>query len=372
MGLSNSTFTYKHIHFRAPPTNRAPLPTSGLPEGVSRFYIPTAQGDLEILYAKPSAAPKDPNASPKSPIFFAHGGMGCAAYWLEYMTYLSSRGIPCYAVSYRGHGNSWYPSFLRMVYGTTKRMLADDLLSGIRFVQEREDGREVVLVGHSSGGGLSQFVLSEGNVKVNGLVLAGAVPGFGSLGVYINWFKLDPWFTLRMVFHGWHPNSPLSHPKLVRRVFFSDEQTDEYIENFHKLGSPYESFLWPLGMGYKFVDPARVLGQISGWGTKGPDNDRVLVLAGDGDKIMTYPVMEKLAWFYRRAWAGLVRDKKLDAAASSSDGGDDVRSLAADGGLDSAGQGVRLAVVPGAGHHLQNDVQWEIGAKKLLEFYEQL
>lgn len=200
-----------------------------------------------------------------------------------------------------------------------------------------------------------------------------------SMGVYKNWFKLDPWFSFRMIFHGWHPNSPLSHPKLVRSVFFSNEQTDEYIEEFHKLGSPYESFWWPLGMGYKFADPLRILQSISGWGGVAEHNtqDKVLILAGGGDKIMTHDVMVRLAGFYRSAWKSLVGAKKIDAdvdTGSSSGNGDAdvVRSLPGEGGLDTSGQGVRHVVVPGAGHHLQNDVQWEVGARKLLEFYEQL
>lgn len=95
------------------------------------------------------------------------------------MQFLSSRGIPCYALSLRGHGESWHPSFLRMVYGTTKSALADDLVAGIRWVEQRE-GSQVVLCGHSSGGGLSQFVLSERDIRVKGLALMGAVPGSGS------------------------------------------------------------------------------------------------------------------------------------------------------------------------------------------------
>lgn len=95
------------------------------------------------------------------------------------MQYLSARGVSCYAVSLRGHGNSWHPSFLRMVYGTTRKALESDLVAGIRYVQDMENS-EVVLVGHSSGGGLSQAVLSTGDVSVKGLALLGAVPAFGS------------------------------------------------------------------------------------------------------------------------------------------------------------------------------------------------
>ncbi|KAK3314696.1 Alpha/Beta hydrolase protein [Apodospora peruviana] len=358
--MFNFYLSYKYLHWRTPASD-GPLQPSTLPDNITRFFIPTkgGNGNIEILYAAPKTTNNDP---PKSPIFFVHGGMGGAFVWLEYMTYLSARGIPCYAVSMRGHGNSWYPSFLRMVYGTTKRMLADDIVTGIRWAQDHSGGQEIVLVGHSSGGGLCQFVLSEQEVKVKGLVLAAAVPGCGSMGVYWNWFKLDPWFTLRMLFHGWHPNSPLSHPALIRRVFFSAELTGAYVERFMALSSPYESFLWPLGMGYPFVSATKVLQQIM----SRERGESIMVLCGGGDKIMTRSVMEKLAGFYRGAYAKLVGQKKVDGETTK------VEGIEGEGGEDTAGQGVRFCVVSGAAHHLQNDVQWEIGARKLLEFYEKL
>lgn len=57
-------------------------------------------------------------------------------------------------------------------------MLGDDLVAGIEWVQAREDSK-VLLVGHSSGGGLSQSILSEGRVDVKALTLLGAVPAYG-------------------------------------------------------------------------------------------------------------------------------------------------------------------------------------------------
>lgn len=150
-------------------------PPSALPQGIERLFVSTAGGPLELLYAAPGPKAKKTT----TPLFFLHGGMGSAWVWLEYMQFLSSRGIPCYALSLRGHGESWHPSFLRMVYGTTKSALADDLVAGIRWVEQRE-GSQVVLCGHSSGGGLSQFVLSERDIRIKGLALMGAVPGFGS------------------------------------------------------------------------------------------------------------------------------------------------------------------------------------------------
>jgi len=170
--MLNFHLSYRYLFFRPPPRHPSPLP-----EGVERLFADTPSGKIEILYAAPKG---EAVGQDDSPIFFVHGGMGSAWVWLEYMTYLSARGVPCYAVSMRGHGESWCPSYLRMVWLTTKRDLADDVVAGIRFVQAREGGKEVVLVGHSSGGGLSQFILSQGDVSVKGLALMGAVPGFGS------------------------------------------------------------------------------------------------------------------------------------------------------------------------------------------------
>ena len=165
--MFNFHLSYKWIYFRAPQDDLR------VPDGLQRDWVQTPGGRIEILSARPQGA------TSQSPIYFVHGGMGCAWMWSEYMRHLAKQGIPCYAVSLRGHGASWKPSFLRMVYGTTKRMLADDAIAGLEWVQQRE-GREVVLVGHSSGGGLSQLILSEKNVRVKGLALLGAVPGFGS------------------------------------------------------------------------------------------------------------------------------------------------------------------------------------------------
>lgn len=353
------TFTFKWLHWRRPaPT--APLPS--LPAGIQRFFVETPGGRIEVLYAQPKGA-NPPNAAP--PLFFVHGGMGGAWVWLEYLQHLSARGVPCYAVSMRGHGNSWHPSYLRMVYLTTKRMLADDVCAAIRWVQAREDGRKVVYVGHSSGGGLSQYILTEQMVKVKGLVLAAAVPGFGSLPVYVNWWKLDPFFNLRMVFHGWHPNSALSHPALTRRVFFSEKLPESYVVDFQKQANRYESFLWPLGMMRPFANPAKILGQITSTG-RGVGGQSIMVLAGGEDKIMTPAVMEELAGFYRGAYTE-TQQKDVQGAGAVV-----LKSLPGEGGQDTVGQGVRLCFVPGAGHHLQNDVTWEIGAEKLLAFYEQL
>ena len=46
--------------------------------------------------------------------------------------------------------------------------------------EKRGEKVEAVLVGHSNGGGLSQSILSEGDVKTKALVLVETIPCFGS------------------------------------------------------------------------------------------------------------------------------------------------------------------------------------------------
>jgi hypothetical protein len=179
----------------------------------------------------------------------------------------------------------------------------------------------------------------------------------------MNWATFDPWFSIRMLFHGWHPNSPLSHPFLVRQAFFSSTYPEDKLTEFATHANRYESFLWPISMMVPFTRPESILSSIEGWGA---DGERLMIMTGTGDKMMTRDIMEGMAETYRGAFDGLVDAKKLDAKSSP------VAPLEGEGGRDNAGRGVRQTWVPVAGHHLQNDVTWEVGAKKLLDFYEQL
>lgn len=126
--------------------------------------------------------------------------------------------------------------------------------------------------------------------------------------------------------------------------------------------SYYESFIWAIGMLRPFVDPEKLLSNITGWGT----TDRVLIMAGIGDRLLTRDLQESSAKTYREAFSQLVKDGLLEAKDY------DVHPFPGEGGMDNSGHGVRVAWVPGSGHHLQNDVTWEVGAEKLLDFIMQL
>lgn len=181
----------------------------------------------------------------------------------------------------------------------------------------------------------------------------------------MNWAGFDPWFCARMLLHGWHPVSPLSHPALVRRAFFSDRCPEADVRAFQRRLSRFESFLWPLGMLLPFVDPRRLLRSITGWDAN-VDVDRVLVMAGTADRMVSRDVAEETARVYRTAFSRLVGEGVIEAPDA------EIRPLIGEGGMDNSGHGVRLAWVPGSAHHLQNDVTWEVGAVKLFEFIRQL
>jgi len=102
------------------------------------------------------------------------------------MTHFTALGYPCYAVSSRGHGNSWQPGYWKMTWWYGKSDFANDLMAAVGFVRGIETGKreiledaDLVLLGHSAGGGLSQYFLGRGGVKVGALVILGGFPCFG-------------------------------------------------------------------------------------------------------------------------------------------------------------------------------------------------
>ncbi|KAH9213717.1 Alpha/Beta hydrolase protein [Leptodontidium sp. 2 PMI_412] len=345
--------------FSQPLTSPHPV---DLPPYITRYYIPTPLGTLELLAAEPTSSPT--SGPRKKAILFQHGGFGSAAVFIPFLTYFSQAQHPCYALSVRGHGASWKPSFFRMVWGYPKSAFAGDLLVGLGFVQDLEAERrgksvsevpdDVVLVGHSAGGELTQFLLSEGMRKVGGYVCMAGFPSFGGWGVYWNWFKMDPWFVPRYYLRDfWHPRSPLSSTSLVHQAFFSPSYPVSDVKSFETLMPEYESMLWPLQMMTRFVDVGRVVRSITGWGKGGI---RLLVVAGEKDRLMDVELMRQMAAEYRVA----VEKGREELVGES--GGDVI----------NGGEQVGFEVVMGSGHHLQNDLYWEDCAGKILVFVEQL
>jgi pimeloyl-ACP methyl ester carboxylesterase len=97
-----------------------------------------------------------------------------------------------------------------------------------------------VVVGHSAGGGLSQWTIQNTNVRVSGLICIGAIPPFGMFWVYKNWLVTDLSLIPRLLWHGGDMKSPLSSPQLVRRVFFGPQFPEGRLKEFFEYNMNHE------------------------------------------------------------------------------------------------------------------------------------
>jgi non-heme chloroperoxidase len=102
------------------------------------------------------------------PVVFSHGWPLTADAWEAQMTFLAEQGYRCIAHDRRGHGRSSQPW-----QGNEMDTYADDLAELI----ESLDLTDVVLVGHSTGGGeVTRSIGRHGTARVAKVVLMGAVP----------------------------------------------------------------------------------------------------------------------------------------------------------------------------------------------------
>jgi non-heme chloroperoxidase len=102
------------------------------------------------------------------PVVFSHGWPLSGDAFEDQMFYLASRGYRCIAHDRRGHGRSSQPWD-----GNDMDTYAHDLAELI----ERLDLKNVVLVGHSTGGGeVTRYIGRYGTKRVAKAVLIGAVP----------------------------------------------------------------------------------------------------------------------------------------------------------------------------------------------------
>ncbi|MDR3647133.1 MAG: alpha/beta hydrolase [Candidatus Babeliales bacterium] len=102
------------------------------------------------------------------PIVFSHGWPLTADAWEDQMLFLSNHGYRCIAHDRRGHGRSDQTS-----NGNDMDTYADDLSKLI----EHLDLKDVILVGHSTGGGeVTRYIGKHGIKRIAKAVLISAVP----------------------------------------------------------------------------------------------------------------------------------------------------------------------------------------------------
>lgn len=111
---------------------------------------------------------KDWGPKDGQPVVFSHGWPLSADAWDGQMLFLAAKGYRVVAHDRRGHGRSDQPAT-----GNDMDTYADDLAAVI----EALDLSNIVLVGHSTGGGeIAHYVGRHGTKRVARMVLVGAVP----------------------------------------------------------------------------------------------------------------------------------------------------------------------------------------------------
>jgi non-heme chloroperoxidase len=101
------------------------------------------------------------------PILFSHGWPLTADAWDSQMEFLANNGFRCIAHDRRGHGRSSQPWL-----GNDMNTYADDLATLINYL----DVNDVILVGHSTGGGeVARYISHHGAKRVAKAVLIGSV-----------------------------------------------------------------------------------------------------------------------------------------------------------------------------------------------------
>ena len=104
------------------------------------------------------------------PVFFCHGWPLSGDAWDDQMEFLASRGFRCIAHDRRGHGRSSQPWF-----GNDMNTYADDLAALI----EHLEINDIILVGHSTGGGeVARYIGRHGSKRIAKVVLIGSVTPF--------------------------------------------------------------------------------------------------------------------------------------------------------------------------------------------------
>ncbi|QRW22736.1 alpha/beta hydrolase family protein [Rhizoctonia solani] len=376
------------------------------PSGTHRHYLSTPAGHLEVLYALPNHKTIDSPAeeSWKSPVLFLHGGFGSANCYSNFLPRFAERGHPVYSLSLRGHGRSWRPSYWAL-YFTPKQVLADDVAAGLKFIRERHpNAGPTTLVGHSSGGGLSQHVIDSGKGEgVGKLVVLAGIPSFGGQVLFNHGFLTNTLIRLHLIdgefistglslilgslsaFYGrltwvigslYHPRSPLSSTRLVHRAFFSPTYPIGKVQEFEAEMSPFESMSWPSGMMFPFVSRKRLLSKLTKLNARAP----LLTIGGAQDKLVSVPIMRRLAHLYAATSVGIhaaghaVTEKKFRFKDVSSKQDGFVPGVTRTENEREKEQGkIWFAEIkaPGAGHNLMRDDGWERCANVIEAFLDE-
>lgn len=176
----------------------------------------------------------------KAPLVFVHGSYHAAWCWgVHWLPYFAALGYDCYAVSLLGQGGSDAPAEPGTIVSHARDVA--------HFVKERCGERKAVLVGHSFGGLIVQYYLSQvssGGAPSNGwgepfppiagAVLACSVPPTGNSAVVKRFLLSKPIASIKVTLSLAAKMFATSVP-LCRETFFSPSMPEEDVARYQTL-----------------------------------------------------------------------------------------------------------------------------------------
>lgn len=180
--MLNLLFVNPYLSYRVKPLPPVLPPP---PLGTERFLIGAPGKQIEVLHTIVQSSQAPCPSQPKRVFLFQHGGFGRAECFTHFLSALSEQGCSAYSVSLRGHGWSWRPSFLGMLFTTRHRMAVEDLGQAAEWIRAREGPNiNLIAVGHSAGGGMIQYATQENLLgPLYKMILIASFPPFGAASV---------------------------------------------------------------------------------------------------------------------------------------------------------------------------------------------
>ncbi|CAI2161999.1 13666_t:CDS:2 [Funneliformis geosporum] len=219
------------------------------------FVDSSASIKIEVLHYPPANI-----ISNYPPILFIHGSNLAAWAWENFCHWFSNKGHDCYAMSFRGHGQS------TKTPNKDKWWSLSEITNDISVVTDAiiaRTGDKPVLVGHSFGGGFLQNYLKNNHQKVTcGVLFASSSPYSYKSITFVNGCKTflsHPIIPILKALFNLNTYALIETPKLMKRAFFSKAFPDSMAREIHP---KLEKFSFIKGAIIKlnkpFVDPSRI------------------------------------------------------------------------------------------------------------------
>ncbi|RIA85102.1 Alpha/Beta hydrolase protein [Glomus cerebriforme] len=189
------------------------------------------------------------------PILFIHGGFLAAWSWDNFSQWFSNKGHECYALSFRGNGQSTKTPN-RDKWWKLKELANDISVVTDDIITRTKD--KPILVGHSMGGGILQKYLQDNHQKVSGGILFASVSPLLYKTSIFSTLTRKPDFLLIKSLLTLNPYLYIETPELMKKALFSSAYPDSMAKEIHPKLDKTCSVFAILEFLRPFVDPSKI------------------------------------------------------------------------------------------------------------------